>query len=233
MSTTNSSYNFPPSAAPRTTDDQVVTHAPVNENRDLFTKLLVAQIRNQDPLSPSDPSQFVSQLTQLSQTEALENLAQTTAASASMLQNLQVLAMGGQVGTEVSVATEKVRLGEGKISGSVQLEGASNLTQLVLTGVDGKEHKIDLPSHGPGALAFTIDPAALGLPPGNYGIKAIASDGTKPAVEVNGRLDSVRVSASGGVLLQVAGIGDVDPEKITGFKGKTTAARMAALSTDH
>jgi len=37
--------------------------------KDMFTKLLVAQIRNQDPLSPTDPSQFVNQLTQLSQTE--------------------------------------------------------------------------------------------------------------------------------------------------------------------
>jgi flagellar hook assembly protein FlgD len=27
--------------------------------RDMFTKLLVAQIQNQDPLSPTDPSQFV------------------------------------------------------------------------------------------------------------------------------------------------------------------------------
>jgi flagellar basal-body rod modification protein FlgD len=231
MVSTSTAYGFP--SAARNADDPVAANAPVNGNRDLFTKLLVAQIRNQDPLSPSDPSQFVNQLTQLSQTEALENLAQTTAASASMLQNLQVLAMGFHVGAEVSVATDSVRLGDSTISGSVQLEGSSSMTQLVLTGVDGKEHTITLPSHGPGALPFTIDPEALGLAPGRYGIKAVASDGTRPAVEVDGRLDSVRVSASGGVLLQVAGIGEVEPDKITGFKGKTTAARMAALSTDH
>ncbi|RZI59199.1 MAG: hypothetical protein EOP37_12495, partial [Rubrivivax sp.] len=40
----------------------------------LFTTLLVAQIKNQDPLSPQDPSQFVSQLTQLSQVESMQKL---------------------------------------------------------------------------------------------------------------------------------------------------------------
>jgi len=32
---------------------------PMSENKDMFTKLLVAQIRNQDPLAPSDPATFV------------------------------------------------------------------------------------------------------------------------------------------------------------------------------
>lgn len=36
-----------------------------------FLKLLVAQIKNQDPTSPTDPIQFVSQLTQYSELEQL------------------------------------------------------------------------------------------------------------------------------------------------------------------
>ena len=47
----------------------------MSDSKEMFTKLLVAQIQNQDPLEPSDPSQFVQQLTQLSQTEAMQNLA--------------------------------------------------------------------------------------------------------------------------------------------------------------
>lgn len=35
----------------------------------MFLQLLVAQIKNQDPTSPSDPSQFVAQLAQFSQLE--------------------------------------------------------------------------------------------------------------------------------------------------------------------
>jgi len=36
-----------------------------------FLKLLTAQIQNQDPLNPSDPTQFIGQLVQFSQLEQL------------------------------------------------------------------------------------------------------------------------------------------------------------------
>ena len=39
-----------------------------------FLKLLVAQLQNQDPLSPTDTSQFMSQLSQLGSLEELQNL---------------------------------------------------------------------------------------------------------------------------------------------------------------
>jgi flagellar basal-body rod modification protein FlgD len=224
MVTTSNSFGFPASNTPAS--DKIATGVATSENKDMFTKLLVAQIRNQDPLAPSDPSQFVNQL---SQTEALQQLAQTTSASASVLQSLQVLAMGAQVGSEVSVETGRVRLGDDKVSGNVQLTGANSATSLILTGVDGQQHRISLPPHGAGAQPFTIDPVALGLAPGNYSISAEASDGTRPAVEVTGRLDSVRMSAAGGILLQVAGIGEVDPSAVTGFNGKATAL----ASTEH
>ncbi|WP_208279860.1 flagellar hook capping FlgD N-terminal domain-containing protein [Massilia oculi] len=200
---------------------------PMSENKDMFTKLLVAQIRNQDPLAPSDPATFVNQLSQLSQTEALENMTQTTAASAAMLQSLQVLAMGGQVGSQVSVETSRVELGDGSITGSVRLEGASTLTHVILTDVAGKQTRIELPPHGIGGQEFTIDPAKLGLPAGKYSIAAESSDGTKPAIEINGRLNSVRLDSTGGILMQVAGVGEVEPGWITGFNGKNTSADLA------
>jgi flagellar basal-body rod modification protein FlgD len=40
-------------------------------NEDAFLKLLVAQIRNQDPLNPADSVQFVTQLAQFSSLEQL------------------------------------------------------------------------------------------------------------------------------------------------------------------
>ena len=40
-------------------------------NEQTFLKLLVAQIQNQDPMSPTDSTQFVTQLAQFSQLEQL------------------------------------------------------------------------------------------------------------------------------------------------------------------
>jgi flagellar basal-body rod modification protein FlgD len=199
---------------------KVATQAATGENRDMFTKLLVAQIQNQDPLAPQDPTAYVNQLSQLSQTEALQNLSQMSTANASILQSMQTLAMGSQVGSEVTVATNTLKLDGSKVHGSIQLNGASSATSLVLTGGDGLQHIIDLGPHGSGQQSFTIDPDALGLPPGSYTIQARPSDGTSPQIEVAARLNSVRV-ANGGVVLQVANIGEVDPSSITGFNGKT------------
>ena len=199
---------------------KVATQAATNANRDMFTKLLVAQIQNQDPLAPQDPTTYVNQLSQLSQTESLQNLSQMTSANASILQSMQTLAMGSQVGSEVTVATNALKLDGGKVHGTIQLNGASSATTLVLTGLDGQQHTIDLGAHGSGSQSFTIDPDALGLPPGTYAIQAKPSDGTSPQIEVAARLNSVRV-ANGGVVLQVANVGEVAPSSITGFNGKT------------
>jgi flagellar basal-body rod modification protein FlgD len=206
------------------TDPVTPSSAPSDPNRDMFTQLLVAQIRNQDPLSPSDPTQFVNQLSQLSQTEALQNLTKTTTASASVLQSLQVLAMGAQVGSSVSVSTPTVSLSDQPLTGSVTLTSPSASTSVVLTGADGVAHPVTLPAHGIGAQRFTIDPAALGLAPGTYTLQAQAADGTQPQVEINGRIDSVRMSAGGGVVLLVSNVGEIDPSSITGFNGKAAAS---------
>ncbi|MBM3723891.1 MAG: hypothetical protein FJW40_00490 [Acidobacteria bacterium] len=41
------------------------------QSKEMFLKLLVAQIQNQNPLTPADPIQFVSQLTQFSGVEQM------------------------------------------------------------------------------------------------------------------------------------------------------------------
>jgi flagellar basal-body rod modification protein FlgD len=210
--------------------DQVSAQAPSNETSDMFTKLLVAQIRNQDPLAPSDPAQFVNQLSQLSQTEAMQSMSKVSSSQASILQSLQVLALGAQVGSDVMVAAESVQLDGAKVAGSIELTAASAATDLVLTGADGVKHTIALGSHRSGPLAFTIDPQALGLAPGRYTMQVTASNGQLPEVEIAGRLEAVRMSAAGGIILKVAGVGEVAPSSVTGFNGKATVA--AATQTN-
>jgi flagellar basal-body rod modification protein FlgD len=60
-----------PAAAPRNATDALA-------NESTFLKLLVSQLQNQDPLNPTDSSQFVSQLTSYSQLEQLIKIDQNT-----------------------------------------------------------------------------------------------------------------------------------------------------------
>ncbi|HEX6736154.1 MAG TPA: flagellar hook capping FlgD N-terminal domain-containing protein [Azonexus sp.] len=191
---------------------------------DLFTKLLVAQVKNQNPLEPTDPSQFVNQLTQLSQMESLKQLSSQAAANASMLQSMQVLAMGAQVGSQLSVQSDRVQLGDKLIQGSFALGNASAQTTVVLTAADGSEKRVELGTRSAGDVNFTLDPARLGLPAGSYGLRVETASGELPPVEITGDLASVKLSPSGGIALNVTGVGEVLPSAVTRFNGRQTAS---------
>ncbi len=199
------------------------------ETKDMFTKLLVAQIKNQDPLSPTDPAQFVQQLTQLSQTESLQNLSSLTSANASVLQSMQVLAMGAQVGSDVLVSASSVNLDQGKVSGEITLGNTSAKTTLVLTGADGIKHNVSLGTQPAGVVPFAIDPGALGLPAGSYTMSVETSSKDTPTIAVAGRLNSVRMTGAGGVALNVANVGEVTPSDIIAFNGKPASATQSSL----
>lgn len=199
-----------------------------SESQEMFTKLLVAQIQNQDPLEPSDPSQFVQQLTQLSQTEALQNLASLTSNNASVLQSMQVLGLGAQVGSDVMAAATSVQLDGAKVGGAVTLGSNSSKTTLVLTGADGIAHELALGPLSAGSTPFTIDPTAMGLPAGTYKMKVVTSSGEEAPVDIAGRLNSVRLSSTGSIVLNIANVGEVAPSAITAFNGKSNSTAVAA-----
>jgi flagellar basal-body rod modification protein FlgD len=209
-----------------TSRDSVVGNT-ASETSDMFTKLLVAQIQNQDPLSPTDPAQFVQQLTQLSQTESLQKLTTITTASASALSSLQVMALGGQVGSEVTVTTANVKVdGSGdKITGQATLAASSTSTMVVLTGTDGVRHEVKLGTQAPGTLNFSVDPAKLGLEEGSYKIAIETSNKESPSINIQGRLNNVRLLPSGAVTLNVANVGDTGSDTIVAFNGKNTATQ--------
>ena len=188
---------------------------------DMFTKLLVAQIRNQDPLSPTDPSQFVNQLTQLSQTESLQSLASQATANAGLLQSLQALALGAQVGSGVSVATDHVSLDGTPVDGRFSLASSSSRVAVVLTDVGGQQHRIALGSKDAGDVAFSLDPTQLGLPAGSYALRVDTGAQDAPEIQLDGTLAGVRVSATGGVVLDVAHVGETDLASVTGFNGRS------------
>ncbi|WEF34047.1 flagellar hook capping FlgD N-terminal domain-containing protein [Pseudoduganella chitinolytica] len=200
----------------------------MGESKEMFTKLLVAQIQNQDPLEPSDPSQFVQQLTQLSQTEALQSLASLTSNNASVLQSMQVLALGGQVGSEVMANVDSVKLDGNKVSGALTLSGNSSKTTLVLTDAGGQDHELALGPLSQGSVPFSIDPTAMGLPAGTYKMKVVTSSGEQAPVDIAGRLNSVRLGSNGSIVLNIANVGEVAPSNVTAFNGKSQTAVAAA-----
>lgn len=190
----------------------------------LFTTLLVAQIKFQNPLEPQDPSEFVSQMTQLSQMEALQAMTQQGSTNGAMLESLQVLALGGQVGSQVAVATDRVALDAQPVTGQFTLADASEEVALVIRSANGTSRRIDFGTRSAGEVSFDIDPRTLGLEPGTYSIAVTTASGQAPTVEINGTLESVRMSPSDGLVVNVSGVGQTIPSAITAFNGSAANA---------
>lgn len=189
----------------------------------LFTTLLVAQIKNQDPLSPSDPSQFVNQLTQLSQMEALQKLATQGTSNASMLSSLQMLSLGAQVGSTVQAQVAQLNLDKEPVAARFTLASNAAKTTLVLTGADGSEKRVELGQRSMGANSYTLDPVALGLPAGSYQVRIENESKQATPLEVVAELKSVRLTGDGDALLQLGSFGEVSAQAITQFKGRSAA----------
>jgi flagellar basal-body rod modification protein FlgD len=74
-----------------------------NLGKDEFLKLMIAQLKNQDPLQPQQNGEFVAQLAQFSQVEGLDNLNGTVDNMASQLRGAQALEASSMVGQAVIV----------------------------------------------------------------------------------------------------------------------------------
>ncbi len=95
-------------------------------DRDAFLKLLVAQLRNQDPLNPLDNTEFTAQLAQFSALERLTNMDSKLADLVSRQDSLQNTLALTLIGRNVEVADSTFTLdGEGAELGYVLAEDAA------------------------------------------------------------------------------------------------------------
>jgi flagellar basal-body rod modification protein FlgD len=101
-------------------------------NKDMFLKLLVAQMKYQDPANPASSSEFMAQTATFTQVEKLEEIA---AQNASMLALQRSSSAGALVGRTVSYSDESgatktgtvtaVRLGTDKAEATAVVGGAA------------------------------------------------------------------------------------------------------------
>lgn len=94
----------------------------VSATQDRFLKLLVTQMKNQDPLNPMDNAQVTSQMAQLSTVSGIDKLNATLQAlSDSMVSSQSMQAAAGMIGHGVFVPGDGVDLSNGAAYGGVDL----------------------------------------------------------------------------------------------------------------
>lgn len=185
--------------------------------QDSFLKLLITQLKNQNPLDPQDNTAFVAQLAQFSSLQGIQNLNTTVSSLASGMQSSQALQASALVGRSVSVATNKANLTAGSyIPGTVIVpESTADLNLNIYNSANELVFQKDLGAQKAGDLPFAWNGTATDgtkLPSGSYRFEALAKDRGKSvalATNLGANVNSVTIGANQDVILNVDGVGPV------------------------
>jgi len=178
-----------------------------------FLTLLVAQLQNQDPLNPSDPTEFTAQLAQYSSLEQLMSVNDNIENLASTSQNQQQLSALGLIGREVVVEKGDFKLGTDDVTLGYQLEAQADRVELHVQDSHGNSLAVLEPTEmAAGSHFVTWDGTGKnGLPvaPGNYTLSILALDGNDEGISnqalIRGQVTGVDLDGSKSTLVTNCG----------------------------
>lgn len=155
-----------------------------------FITLLTAQIQNQDPLSPMDSTQFVSQLAQLSQVEQSVQTNANLETVAAKIASLNAVTGVNMIGREVTFGSNLVELdAEGSNQTFYQLPVEAVEIVAVISDAEGHEFRTLTTLSGDAGreIAFDWDgrdDIGQAVLPGEYTVSFAAKDAAGDAVPV-------------------------------------------------
>ena len=197
-----------------------------------FLELMITQMNNQNPLSPQDNSEFVAQLAQFSSVEGLERLNN----SFNSFMSNNALQASSLVGRSVTVESEKSTLVKGGIvAGSADLAFSTNNLKINIYDENGAlVQAIPVGEVPRGEMVFRWDGQNMEVngelldweagddaaAAGEYRFEITADqDGKNEALKtsLSANVNSVTIGENGKLILNLAGIGAVEAEKVKQF----------------
>jgi flagellar basal-body rod modification protein FlgD len=124
---------------------------------DRFLKLLVAQMQNQDPLSPMDNAQVTSQMAQINTVTGIDKLNTTVQGLSSQFMQLQAVQGASLVGRDVVVAGNKLSIDETAAvgQGGFELANAADAVKVEILSPSGAVlQTLNLGAAGAGVHSF-------------------------------------------------------------------------------
>ncbi|MEO6147772.1 MAG: flagellar hook assembly protein FlgD [Sulfuriferula sp.] len=184
--------------------------------QDTFMKLLVTQMKNQDPLNPLDNAQVTSQLAQLSTVTGIEKMNATLQSLIGSYQSSQTLQAASMIGHGVLVAGSSLNLNNGQAPFGIDLNTSADDVKVTIKNASGMAiRSMDLGSQQAGMLALqwdgTTDSGAAAAN-GQYSFSVDAIQGGQKVGATAlafGQVASVANSGQG-VVLNVPSLGPVN-----------------------
>lgn len=179
--------------------------------KDQFLELMVAQLENQDPLSPAENGDFLAQLAQFSSVEGIDNLNSTMESMSSALTSSLTVQAASLVGRSVLVPTNQTLMNGNGMVGDVNIDASSSQVFVEISDATGALVKrLDLGAQGTGVVRFNwngLDDSGAPQPAGLYRVRAYAQgadEATELSIDLPEKVLSVSLSEQG-INLNLAG----------------------------
>ncbi len=157
-----------------------------NLGKEDFLVLLVAQLQNQDPLNPSDPTEFTAQLAQYSSLEQLMTVNQNIEGLAASSQNQQQLSALSLIGREVVVERGDFQLGDSDVTLGYQLDAQADRVELHVQDDNGNSVAVIIPTDMTAGSHFVTwdgtNGNGLPIAKGNYSLSVLALDSQEEGI---------------------------------------------------
>jgi flagellar basal-body rod modification protein FlgD len=188
--------------------------------QDRFLALLVAQMKNQDPLNPMDNAQVTSQMAQLSTVSGINQLNATVQALSASMASSQSLQASSMIGHAALVPGKQIDLLKGVSNGAVELSQPADKIAVTISDAKGNVVRtLQLGAQDAGVVGFSWDgkdDTGTAVADGSYSFKAaaeLAGKSSSPTTLSYGLVNSVSLTSSGAMLnmgiLGDVGLGDV------------------------
>lgn len=183
--------------------------------QDAFMELMVAQLKNQDPLSPMENGDFLGQLAQFSAVTGIEDLNKSFDGLSSSISSDQGLQAANLIGRSVVLPIDSAVLSVGgMVQGEVALPAStSNMTVSIMDSNGELVHRIEMGTQQSGRVAFSWDGIledGTYADPGVYEVRAEANIGGENQgieTQLRAEVDSVTLGGLQGLTVNLTGLG--------------------------
>lgn len=190
------------STATGTAGASSITGANEAGSQDRFLKLLVTQLKNQDPLSPMDNAQLTSQIAQINTVSGIATLNTSVQQLSSQFLQMQSLQGAALIGKDVIVAGNTLDIAAGSGQGGFELASAADAVKVEVMSPAGRV--VDTLSLGAQSSGMHSFDWASGNYDANSGLtfRVSATSGSTALASTALMRDKVdAVSTSGGALM--------------------------------
>jgi flagellar basal-body rod modification protein FlgD len=169
-------------------------------SEDRFLKLLVAQMKNQDPMNPLDNAQVTSQMAQISTVSGIDKLNTTVQGLNQQFVQLQALQGASLVGRDVILPGDRLSANDaGLVQGGFELAAPADGVKIEILNAGGRViDSIDLGAEGSGRHGFEWTPTAGVDPALGARFRVVAKSGSAAVSTTPLMRDRVDAVATGG-----------------------------------